>query len=452
MKARRLRKGAAPWLFFWEFTKSLQIPGKSAEALQNCDPSAIDFFRRPRLHWTGTEEDRGESMRKLKRETWLRVVLYGMLAVASAVMIAAPLGGGNFRTLVSNGITYERGTVVGVLSEEFNTSQVEQSQLLGQQSLRVALKDGQSVLLNNYLTDTHNIRAEAGTAVVVCVDAPEGVEPYYTLYNYDRSGAVALIGALFVGLMVLIGRRRGLDAAIALLFSLLFFLRVTIPAIYGGASPIAIGMLTALVATTVTIVLLHGFHLRSILAIVVTLAGECAACLCFLAFSRLLHISGFQTEEAESLLVVAQNTGLRIKHLLFAATMVSSVGAVMDVAVSLLSALWELRQTGAACSARQLLKSGLNIGRDMIGTMSNTLIFAFAGGALGTILVLFSYGVQANQMLSSDYIAVELAQGVCGTVAVILTVPFASLAAAAIFPRVENFQVKAQQPRYSVMK
>ena len=73
------------------------------------------------------------------------------------------------------------------------------------------------------------------------------------------------------------------------------------------------------------------------------------------------------------------------------------------------------------------------VGRDIIGTNCNTLIFAFVGGALMTILVLFSYGVQPNQLISSDYVALELAQGLCGTCAVILTVPLASLAAAACF-------------------
>lgn len=353
---------------------------------------------------------------------WMRLALYFILLVATGLMFFLP-GGPHFQSLVTDTIHYERAKVTAVLSEQLEPSGIEPTQQLGQQLLEVALQSGETIELTNYLTDVHNIPVSEGQRVIVCVDAPENVEPYYTLYNFDRSGAVAGIVLIFIALMVLIGRRRGFDAALALLFSVLFLIRVTIPLIYNGASPVAVGLLTAFVATAVTILLMYGFHLRGIMAIGVTLAGECAACLFFLLFSHMLHISGFQTEEADGLLVVAQNTGLDIKQLLFAATMIAAVGAVMDMAVSLLSSLWEIQQTDPAVKPLQLLRSGFNIGRDMIGTMSNTLIFAFIGGALGTVLLLYSYGIQFHQLLNSDYIAVELAQGICGTVAVILSVP-----------------------------
>ena len=366
-------------------------------------------------------------------QLWVQVILYLILILSGTWMLLCPISGMDFQAVEGGGIRYEPAVVTEVLEEELTPSTLG-SQLLGRQTLEIRLEDGSTVTLENYLTDTHNVLAEAGQKVVVCVDAPEGAEPYYTLYNYDRSGAVAVIVLIFLGLMVLVGRRKGFDAALALLFSLRFLFRIALPSIYAGSSPIGAGMIAVLISTTVTMLLLYGVHIRSVLAIGVTLAGECAACLFFLLFSQMLHISGFQTSDAESLLVAAQQTGLEIEQLLFAATMIASLGAVMDVAVSLLSALWEIRQNETALSGRQLLRSGLNIGRDMIGTMSNTLIFAFVGGALGAVLVLFSYGVQAEQLLSSDYVAVELAQGVCGTAAVILTVPVASAAAAVLFP------------------
>lgn len=368
---------------------------------------------------------------------WMRLALYLTLLVAIGLMLFLP-SGARFQTLTTDAIRYERAKVTAVLSEQLEPSAIEPTQQLGQQQLEVVLQSGETIELTNYLTDIHNVPVSEGQRVIICVDAPENVEPYYTLYNYDRSGAVAGIVLIFIALMVLIGRRRGFDAALALFFSVLFLIRVTIPLIYNGASPVAVGLLTVFVATAVTILLMYGFHLRGMMAIGVTLAGECAACLFFLLFSQMLHISGFQTEEADGLLVVAQNTGLDIKQLLFAATMIAAVGAVMDMAVSLLSSLWEIQQTEPEIKPRQLVHSGFNIGRDMIGTMSNTLIFAFIGGALGTVLLLYSYGIQLHQMLSSDYIAVELAQGICGTVAVILSVPFSSIAAAAVFPKLKN--------------
>ena len=360
---------------------------------------------------------------------------YGIVLVVILLLVIMPQENADFQSLVSSGISYQRGTVIQVLSQSLEESPLG-SGMLGSQDLAVRLQDGSEVQMTNYLTDTHNILAEEGSKVIICVDAPDGVEPYYTLYNYDRTSALVLIFAVFILLMLLVGGKQGANAVLALAVSLLLIVRFTVPAIYRGSSPIAVGALTAFAATAVTLLLLHGATVRALLAAGVTLAGEGTACILFAASSALLHVGGFQTDQAEGLLVVAQNTGLHLKTMLFAATMIASLGAVMDVAVSLLSALWELKQQGTQ-DGGQLFRSGMNIGKDMIGTMSNTLIFAFAGNALATMLSLTAYGVQASQLLNSNYIALEIAQGLCGTGGVILTVPIASAAAAALFPRLK---------------
>ena len=370
-----------------------------------------------------------------KEKSLYRLLPYGIVLVVILLLVIMPQENADFQSLVSSGISYQRGTVIQVLSQSLEESPLG-SGMLGSQDLAVRLKDGSEVQMTNYLTDTHNILAEEGSKVIICVDAPDGVEPYYTLYNYDRTSALVLIFAVFILLMLLVGGKQGANAVLALAVSLLLIVRFTVPAIYRGSSPIAVGALTAFAATAVTLLLLHGATVRALLAAGVTLAGEGTACILFAASSALLHVGGFQTDQAEELLVVAQNTGLHLKTLLFAATMIASLGAVMDVAVSLLSALWELKQQGTQ-DGGQLFRSGMNIGKDMIGTMSNTLIFAFAGNALATMLSLTAYGVQASQLLNSNYIALEIAQGLCGTGGVILTVPIASAAAAALFPRLK---------------
>ena len=370
-----------------------------------------------------------------KEKSLYRLLPYGIVLVVILLLVIMPQENADFQSLVSSGISYQRGTVIQVLSQSLEESPLG-SGMLGSQDLAVRLQDGSEVQMTNYLTDTHNILAEEGSKVIICVDAPDGVEPYYTVYNYDRTSALVLIFAVFILLMMLVGGKQGANAVLALAVSLLLIVRFTVPAIYRGGSPIAVGAITVFAATAVTLLLLHGATVRALLAAGVTLAGEGTACNLFAASSALLHVGGFQTDQAEGLLVVAQNTGLHLKTLLFAATMIASLGAVMDVAVSLLSALWELKQQGTQ-DGGQLFRSGMNIGKDMIGTMSNTLIFAFAGNALATMLSLTAYGVQASQLLNSNYIALESAQGLCGTGGVILTVPIASAAAAALFPRLK---------------
>ena len=362
-------------------------------------------------------------------------ILAIFVCLVTAVLAFMPSVSVSFQSLVSDTVSYIPGTVLEVVEEDLTPSDLKGGPQLGEQTLTIELKDGSQITLTNYLTNTHNILAREGMRVVVCVDAPENVEPYYTLYQYDRSVGLGVAVAIFLLLMLLVGGEKGFYATLALAFSLVFLLKITVPVIYSGGSPILAGLAMVLVSTAVTVFLIYGLSPRGVLGIGVVLAGEFVACGLFLLFSLLLHLSGFKSSDAENLLVAAQNTGLNISTVLFAATMIASLGAVMDVAVSLLSALWEVRLADPDITGRGLWRAGLRMGRDMIGTMSNTLIFAFAGGSLTTLLVLMTYGTDPVQLLHSDYIALEMAHGLCGTCAVILTVPLASLVSAAVYPK-----------------
>lgn len=362
-------------------------------------------------------------------------ILAIFVCLVTAVLAVMPSVSVSFQSLVSDTVSYISGTVLEVVEEDLTPSDLKGGPQLGEQTLTIELKDGSQITLTNYLTNTHNILAREGMRVVVCVDAPENVEPYYTLYQYDRSVGLGVAVAIFLLLMLLVGGEKGFYATLALAFSLVFLLKITVPVIYSGGSPILAGLAMVLVSTAVTVFLIYGLSPRGVLGIGVVLAGEFVSCGLFLLFSALLHLSGFKSGDAENLLVAAQNTGLNISTVLFAATMIASLGAVMDVAVSLLSALWEVRLADPDITGRGLWRAGLRMGGDMIGTMSNTLIFAFAGGSLTTLLVLMTYGTDPVQLLHSDYIALELAHGLCGTCAVILTVPLASLVSAAVYPK-----------------
>ena len=362
-------------------------------------------------------------------------ILAILVLLVTAVLALWPTPSVSFQSLVSDTVSYLPGTVLEVVEEKLTPSDLKGGPQLGEQTLTIELRDGSQITLTNYLTNTHNILAREGMRVVVCVDAPDNVEPYYTLYQYDRSVGLGVVVAIFLLLMLLVGGEKGFYATLALAFSLVFLLKITVPVIYSGGSPILAGLAMVLVSTAVTVFLIYGLSPRGVLGIGVVLAGEFVACGLFLLFSLLLHLSGFKSSDAENLLVAAQNTGLNISTVLFAATMIASLGAVMDVAVSLLSALWEVRLADPDITGRGLWRAGLRMGRDMIGTMSNTLIFAFAGGSLTTLLVLMTYGTDPVQLLHSDYIALEMAHGLCGTCAVILTVPLASLVSAAVYPK-----------------
>ncbi len=370
-------------------------------------------------------------MKERTKKLHLAIELTVLLAVV--FMALFPAEGSSYRRFATDTLRYVRATVLEVTSETLSSSTMGTGQKLGEQTLRVRLSDGQEVTLTNYLTETHNILLKKGDSAIICADEPDNAAPYYTVYNYDRTIPLMGLAAVFVLLLVLVGRRKGADACLSILFTLAFILRVLLPSLYSGASPVGMGLVTVLLSTSVTLLLIHSVSVQCLLSICATMIGELIACGLFAVFSQLLHLTGFQTDSAEGLLLIAQNTGLNIRMLLFAGMMIASLGAVMDVAVSVLSAVREVALASGQPKRKTLFLSAMRLGQDMIGTMSNTLIFAFAGSALITMLVFCSYGVQFHQILSSDYLTVELAQGVCSTAAVILTVPASAIISAGYY-------------------
>lgn len=358
--------------------------------------------------------------------------------LAALVMLLYPSEGGLYRRYVTDTLRYVRAVVLEVESETLSDSELKTGQKLGEQRLRVRLSDGQEIILVNYLTEIHNILLKKGDSAIICADMPKNAEPYYTIYNYDRTIPLAVLITVFVLLLLLIGQREGADACLSIVFTLTFIIRVLLPALYGGASPVGMGLVTVLLSTAVTLILLHGISIQCLLSIGATMTGELVACGMFAVFSQLLHLTGFQTDCAEGLLLIAQNTGLDIRMLLFAGMMIASLGAVMDVAVSVLSATREVALASGKAERKALFNSAMRLGQDMIDTMSNTLIFAFAGSALVTMIVFRSYGIQFHQLLSSDYLSVELAQGICSTAAVVMTVPVSAMIGAIFYGRTER--------------
>lgn len=326
-----------------------------------------------------------------------RLILEIVVLLAVVIMILNPVPGNEYRRYATDTLHYVRAEVLEIQSEELQDSTLGTGQQLGLQHLLVCLADGLEVELDNYLTETHNVLTHEGDSVIVCVDAPENAAPYYTVYNYDRTNPLLALVTVFVLLLLLLGKRKGLDACLSILFTLLFIVQVTLPVLYNGGPPMLMGLITVLLSTMATLALMHGPTKQCVLGIMATLLGELAACLLFAVFSHLFHLTGFQTDSAEGLLLIAQNTGLDIRTLLFAGMMISSLGAVMDVAVSILAALREVALASDKPERGKLFRSCMNMGQDFIGTMSNTLIFAFTGGALSTMLVFYSYGVQTQQ-------------------------------------------------------
>ena len=326
----------------------------------------------------------------------------------------------------SESSTYERGVVTRILAEEL--SQEEGSnRYRGVQTLKVAMKSGslkgQVIEVKNELSATHNIATGVGQRLIIKVDAPEGLEPYYTVFNYDRTVGISMILVMFAVFMILVGGRKGVKSMIGLCFALFLIIDFLLPTVYHGWSPIGMGIICAFLIAVFSMLLLNGFSEKTFTAITATMTGVILAAVFYYIFSGILHLSGFNLEEAEELIIVQGATGLKVGQTLFTGILIASLGAVMDMTMSVASALFEMKEIHPEMYMTEVFRSGISIGQDMIGTMCETLILAFAGSSIMALLVMIAYGAQFNQILSSDYVAIELIHSLTGSMAVILSVP-----------------------------
>lgn len=343
---------------------------------------------------------------------------------------------------VNNSTTdFVSGKVVEVTSSDIQYDQNLKINL-GKQVVKVEILEGKSkgevVKLDNYLTAVHNIEVKTGTKVIISADEPEGIEAYYTVYNFDRSLGMSIFTIILFLMIITIGKGKGVKAIIGLGYTLYLIVFFLLPTVFSGYSPVIMSVICVVLSTIVTLTLLNGNSKKTCGAIIATVLGVVLSAISFYLMSTVLNINGFSSDEAESLVLISQATNLQIKDILFTGILVSSLGAIMDVGMSITSALFEIYHHQPNISRQELFNSGIEIGKDMIGTMTNTLILAFTGSAFVSLLVLFSYQVDFKQLLNSNYLTIEFIQGMAGTLGIVLTVPVASFVAATILVKKDN--------------
>lgn len=202
--------------------------------------------------------------------------------------------------------------------------------------------------------------------------------------------------------------------------------------IYKGYSPFLASIIIVILTTIVTMYLIGGISKKTISSALGTIIGVIISGIFAYVFGFFANISGYNVSDIEELLYIANISNIKISQLLFAGILISSLGAVMDVAMSISSTINEIHVKNPTLTSHELFKSGMNVGRDMMGTMSNTLILAFTGGSLTTLIILYSYNMPYNQMINMYSIGIEIMQGISGSIAIILTVPLVSFIASKI--------------------
>lgn len=327
----------------------------------------------------------------------------------------------------SDGITYDNAKVIEVVSETLTPSEDYIGKYTGTQTIVVEFTSGnqkdEQIEISNSLSLTHNIYVQVGDKIIIKSDIPESGNAYYSVYNYNRVSGLIMIAFIFIISMVGVAKLKGIKSVIGLGVSLYIIGGFLLPSIYRGWSPILMAIISIFFITTISLSLLNGFTEKTFTAVASTMIGVGISVVFYFVLQNFLNLSGYNMSEADELIIISRSTNLVIKEVFFVAVLISSLGAVIDTTMSIASSIYEIRSVNKNLTKTELIKSGISIGQDMIGTMCQTLILAFVGSAIATLLVFISYGTQINQFLNSDYIALEIVQAISGSMAIIFAVP-----------------------------
>ena len=330
--------------------------------------------------------------------------------------------------------------VTAILADNAQPEPWSEGLRLGAQQLELEILRGpyKGAVLQavNYLSAYANVDCQVGTRVIVRLDLDDAGNPYIlSIPNYDRGTVLLAMVGVFALILVLIGGKKGVMALLGLAYTLAGVWFLLIPMVLRGAPPIPSAVAVAALTAAASLLLLTGFTQKTLCAGLGCICGVAAAGLFAWIVGKITPISGFNMGEAEDLVLRAGEQPLEIRGLLISGILIASLGAVMDVAMSISSACSELLALDPKITAGRLFRSGMNIGRDAMGTMANTLILAFAGASFNLLLLFQVYGYPMIQIFNSDAMAIELIQSISGSVGILLTVPLVSLFAALLLTR-----------------
>ena len=302
--------------------------------------------------------------------------------------------------------------LIKVLSGEFKgTERLVDNMLTGNPAYDINLKRGDKVILH----------AEAKTEEITSADDVD-----FFIADIKRDNALLGVSAVFIALLLLIGRKKGIYSLVSIIATVALIFFMLMPMILNGFCPIASAVLAGILSTIITIYLVGGLNSKSSSAIIGTSLSLVFAGGLSLLTIYFAHLTGFAGEE--SMFLYSAHPDLNFPGLLSASMIIAALGALMDTGVSIASAINEIYETDRTLSVKQLFTSGMNIGKDVIGTMSNTLILVYLGSALP--LVLLSNNIDLQKFFNLNQVATEISSAVIGSIAILLCVPLTAIISA----------------------
>lgn len=247
-----------------------------------------------------------------------------------------------------------------------------------------------------------------------------------------RSDGIIVLGVIFFVLLILFGRKQGVNTIVALVFTCLSIFIVFVPSVISGYNIYIMPVVTAIYIVVMTLIIVYGGNRKSFVAALGCVAGILLSGILTVIMANMLELTGLLDEDSMNLLYINPDMPIDLRGVIFASIILGAIGAVMDVSMSIASSLNELVENMDMPSFSQIIKSGFEIGRDMMGTMANTLILAYIGSSM-SVLLYCAYNSSFIYRMNKEIIIVELLQSLIGSIGILTVIPFATFISAKVY-------------------
>ena len=368
----------------------------------------------------------------LIRKKIVRYLIYILLVCVFAVFVIKLNQVEKTELVVRTGQTFEKAKVVKILQDNLE----ENGTRVGEQKVRVRMltgvRKGEELDITSSSGYLFGAACKPGMKVIV-MQSVAGDSTVSSVYTQDREGVIYIFALIYLLVLCLIGGKQGIKGCLGLVFTFFCVIFVYLPLVYLKYSPFWTAVFVCFITTLVTMYLIGGPTRKTCAATLGTLVGVILAGVSAWCFSKASGISGYNVSDIETLMTLWNTNRIQVGGLLFSGLLISCLGAVMDVAMSISSAIDEIYRQNLSLSRKELFKAGLRVGRDMMGTDSNTLILAFAGSSVSTLLLDYSYNLPYQQIINSNNIGIAIMQGLAGSFGIVLSVPFTVLICTILF-------------------
>ncbi len=323
---------------------------------------------------------------------------------------------------------YEKAKITSVLSDGTERDEVSDGGWRGEQLLLAEILSGQykgeTMQVSNYVGPLYGVPLYEGDGAVLIISTYSNGDHTATVYEFDRTVSLAVAVAIFLAAAVIVGGKTGAKSLAGLVITLASLFMILLPALMKGAPTLPTVFAVCAYIAVVSLTILGGICQKTVCAMLGTVSGTAIAMIFGLFAQWIAKIDGLRIPDVEPLLQLRQTgTPIGLTGLLVGGIIISALGAVMDVTMGISSSLFEVSAANPNLGKKELFRSGMNVGRDMVGTMTNTLILAFLGSGFVLILYLYSIGLSTHQLLSSSYLSIEVISGISSSIGVILSIP-----------------------------